>query len=84
MSWARIRSMQRSIKVTIRPGERLYVAECVDIPVVTQGATVDDTIANVREAVALFLEDEEPALFGLAADASLLILMEVEPLAHGG
>ena len=74
--------MQRSVKVSIRPGERLYVAECADIPVVTQGATVDETIENIREAVALFFEDEDPAAHGFAADPSLLIVMEVEPTAH--
>ncbi len=76
--------MQRSVKVTIRPGERLFVAECADIPVVTQGATVDETIANIREAVGLFFEDEDPAAHGFVADPSLLILMEVEPIAHAG
>ena len=76
--------MQRSVKVSIRPGERLFVAECAEIPVVTQGVTVDETIANVREAVSLFFEDEVPAAYGFVANPSLLILMEVEPIAHAG
>ena len=77
-------TMQRSVKINIRPGERLFVAECADIPVVTQGTTVDETIANIREAVALFFEDEDPAAHGFAAEPSLLIVMEIEPFAHAG
>ena len=65
--------MQRSVKVSIRRGERLFVAECADIPVVTQGATVDETIQNARQAVALFFEDEDPADYGFAADHTPLI-----------
>lgn len=77
-------AMQRSVKVNIRRGERLFVAECADIPVVSQGATVDETIANVREAVSLFFEDEDPAEHGFVDAPSLLIMLEVEPLAHAG
>ncbi|MBI1337407.1 MAG: type II toxin-antitoxin system HicB family antitoxin [Phycisphaera sp.] len=76
--------MQRSVKITIRAGETHYVAECADIPVVTQGTTVDETIANIREAVSLFFEDESPADFGYMDDPSLLIVMEIEPTAHAG
>lgn len=76
--------MQRSVKVNVRRGDRFFVADCADIPVVTQGTTVDETIANIREAVAQFFEDEDPAAHGFAADPSLLIVMEVDPLAHAG
>jgi len=76
--------MRRSIKAYISPGEKYWVAECLEIGVVTQGKTVDETIANLREAVALFLDGEDPADFDLAPDPSLLITLEVEPLAHVG
>ena len=46
-------------KSNIYPGEEgCYVAETVHLPVVTQGRTYDETIANLREALALHLEDE--------------------------
>ena len=76
--------MQRSVKASIRPGERLYVAECFDIPVVTQGATLDEAVANLREAVGLFWEDEDPAEYGLTENPSLLVTFEIEPAAHAG
>ena len=72
--------MQHTIKTTIRPGEESgYVAECWEIGVVTQGSTLDETVRNLREAVALHLEGEDPSKFGLAPNPSLIITLEVEP-----
>lgn len=52
--------LQHTTKAVIRPGEESgYVAECLEIPVVTQGATLDETVANLREAAELHLEDED-------------------------
>ncbi len=56
---------QRTVKALIRKGEEYYFAECVEIAVVTQGKTLDETLANLQEAVALHLEGEDPAEFGL-------------------
>jgi predicted RNase H-like HicB family nuclease len=72
--------LHRSIKAYIHKGETHYVAECVEVAVVTQGRTLDETIANLQEAVALHLEGEDPAEFGLAPNPSLLITLELEPL----
>ena len=74
--------MQRTIKVFIRKGEKQYVAECLEISVVTQGQTIDEVVSNLQEAVALHLEGEDPAEFGLAPNPALLITLEVEPHAH--
>jgi predicted RNase H-like HicB family nuclease len=74
--------MQRTIKAFIRKGDVQYVAECLEISVVTQGRTLDETIANLREAVALHLEGEDPADFGLAPNPTLLVTIEVEPAIH--
>ena len=42
-----------------------YVAECLEVAVVTQGQSLDEVVANLNEAVALHLQDEDPAEFGL-------------------
>jgi len=65
--------MQRTIKAYIRKGDPQYVAECLEISVVTQGKTLDETIANLHEAVGLHLEGEDPAEFGLVSNPTLLI-----------
>lgn len=69
---------QHTIKAVIRKGETQYVAECVEIAVVTQGATIAETLDNLQEAVSLHLEGEDPAEFGLAPDPSILVTMEME------
>jgi len=76
--------MRRTIKAFISRGETHYTAECLEIGVVTQGKTLDETVANLQEAVALYLEGEDPAEFGLAPNPTLLVTLEVEPAAHAG
>jgi predicted RNase H-like HicB family nuclease len=71
---------QRTIKASIRPGEETgYVAECLEIPVVTQGTTLDEVARNLQEAVALHLADEDLAALGLAANPTLIVTMELLP-----
>jgi predicted RNase H-like HicB family nuclease len=38
----------------------LFVAQCLDIDVVSQGAGADEALANLREAVELLLETAPP------------------------
>jgi predicted RNase H-like HicB family nuclease len=68
--------LQHTIKAFIRKGREYYVAECFDLAVVTQGKSLDETVANLREAVILHLEGEDPSEFGLAPNPTLLITME--------
>jgi predicted RNase H-like HicB family nuclease len=75
-----MKSLQHTIKAVIRRGEESgYVAECVEIPVVTQGATLDEVTRNLQEAVALHLEGEELSGLGLAENPTLVVTMEVDP-----
>ena len=55
------RNMKKIIQVHILRGESQFVAECLDLPVVTQGKTLDELAQNLREAIALQLEGENPA-----------------------
>jgi predicted RNase H-like HicB family nuclease len=75
-----MQSLQHTIKAVIRRGEESgYVAECMEIAVVTQGVTLDEVTRNLQEAVALHLEGEDLAAFGLANKPTLVVTMEVEP-----
>jgi predicted RNase H-like HicB family nuclease len=65
--------MQQTIKAYIRKGETHYVAECLEVSVVTQGKTLDETVANLQEAVTLHLEGENLSEFGLAPNPTLLV-----------
>lgn len=76
-----MRVLQHTIKAVIRAGDESgYVAECMEIPVVTQGATLDEVTHNLQEAVALHLEEEDLATMGLAENPTLLVTMELEPV----
>ena len=75
-------NLQHTIKAFIKMGEELYIAECFEIAVVTQGKTLDETIINLREAVSLHLEGEDLSELGFAPNPTLLVSMELDTLAH--
>lgn len=58
-------------------GDTQYVAEGVDLPVVTQGKTLDELAHNIQEAVELQLEGENLADFNLAPKPSILVNLEL-------
>lgn len=64
--------LQKTIKAVIKNGEQSgYIAEALDIPVITQGATLDEVAENLKEAVELFLEGEDPSEFGIHHESKL-------------
>ena len=72
--------LQHTNKAVIRQGEQSgYVAECLEIPVVTQGQTLDQVTKNLGEAVALHLDGEDLASLGLAPNPTVLVTMELLP-----
>lgn len=71
--------LQQTINAIIRPGEQSgHVAECVEIPVVTQGVTLDETVANLLEAVSLHLDGEDLSALGLASNPTVVVTMELD------
>lgn len=65
---------KNTINAIIRSGEQKgYVAECLNLNVVTQGLTLDETINNLKEAVALHLEDEDLTEFCFTENPSPFI-----------
>ena len=71
--------MKKIIQVHVYKGEQYFIGECADLPVVTQGKTLDELAANIKEAIALQLEGENLADFGLAPNPSILASFELEP-----
>ena len=65
--------VKRTIQVRIFRGEKQYVAECLDLPVVTEAPTLDELATNIREAIALHLEGEDLAALGLANDPTVIV-----------
>ena len=47
----------RSLTAIIKKGEKQYVALCPELDVVSQGYSVEEAIANLKEAVELYIEE---------------------------
>ena len=74
--------MKHIIHFHISKGESQYVAQGIELPVVTQGKTLDELIENIKEATALQLTGENPANFDLAPNPSLLVDLELPTGVH--
>jgi predicted RNase H-like HicB family nuclease len=74
--------MRKILHVKITRGDNFYVAECMDLPVCTQGKTLDEVTENLKEAIGLHLEGEDLAELGIHPHYSILVHIELEP-AHG-
>ncbi len=48
--------MQKRFTAVITKEEKWYVAHCVELGVVSQGRTIEEAQADLREAVELYLE----------------------------
>jgi len=69
---------RRIIQFRVFRGEKYYVAECIDLPIVTQGKTLDEVVENIREAIELHLEGEDLEELEISPHFSVLINMELE------
>lgn len=69
--------MKRIIQVKVSKGEKYYIAECVDLPVVTQGNTLDELAENIKEAITLHLEGEDISTWDILPDYSILVNFEL-------
>ena len=68
--------LQHTIKAAIRPGDESgYVAACIELPVVTQGSTLDEVTQNLKEAVTLHLSGESLT----ESNPVIVLTMELEP-----
>lgn len=73
--------MKRTIQVRAFKGDRQYVAECLDLPIVTQAPTLDELAANVREAIDLHLDGEDLRELGLADNPTVVLTFELQAAA---
>jgi len=47
----------KSFTAIIRKGENQFVALCPEVDVVSQGRTIEEALANLKEAVELYVEE---------------------------
>lgn len=46
-----------TLTIVIQKDEDMFVAECPEVGTVSQGYTIEEAIANLKEATELYLED---------------------------
>ncbi len=54
--------MMKTLSAVLHKEGDWYVSLCPELDVASQGRTVEEAIANLKEAVALYLEDEDVSL----------------------
>jgi predicted RNase H-like HicB family nuclease len=74
--------MKNIIQVHIHKGDTHYIAEGVDLPIVTQGKTLDELAVNIQEAIALHLEGEDLAELNFTPNPSVLMNVELPQAVH--
>ena len=65
-----------TVHAVVTESEGWYVAECLELAVVTQARSFDELLANLREALTLHLEGEDPAWLGLSPAPRLSVSYE--------
>ena len=69
-----------SIHAVVFESEGQFVAECLEVGVVTQGRSLDETLSHLREALALYLDGEDTARLGLSPFPRLVLTYETPAL----
>jgi predicted RNase H-like HicB family nuclease len=64
--------------VVITREDKLYVALAPDVDVASQGETIEEALANLKEALELYFEDED-AIRPPFTDKPIITLVEASP-----
>lgn len=72
--------MRKTIHFHVYRSGEYYVADCAELPIVTQGMTLDETAENIKEATALHLEGENLEELDLAPDPIIELTFELQPI----
>jgi len=78
-AYVKAEPLRDTIHVVVRRSAGIYFGEGLEIAVVTQGRSLDELVANLREAIRLHLEGEILATLGLAANPRIAVTYE-EPI----
>lgn len=69
------------IRAVVVESEGMFVAECREIAVVTQGPSLDELLRNLREALGLYMSDEDTGALALAPELRLHVSFETSAFA---
>jgi len=71
--------MTRTLTAVLHREGDLFVAECPEVGTVSQGATVEDAVANLQEATELYLEEFPMAEGGRALVTTFEVAVKETP-----
>jgi predicted RNase H-like HicB family nuclease len=63
--------------IIIKQEEQWFVATCLENDIASQGKTIDDAVANLKEAIALYYEDEKENLSLIQHDQVYITTLEM-------
>ena len=69
--------MKSMIKTEIYHDGEYYCARCLDFDIFTQGKSLDELVANLKEAVELHFLDDPDELNGFKPHPSLFTMMDL-------
>lgn len=69
--------MSYKLTAVVTRERKFYVAECLELGVASQGESFDEALTNLREAVHLYLKNEDPSTLNLPATAPIVTTIEV-------
>ena len=69
--------MNYKLSAFIESEGKWYVATCPELDVVSQGKTLEEALANLQEAVQLYLESADPSEIQLPARPPFLTTLDI-------
>ena len=72
-----LKTMKNIIYASIYKDGKYYVAEGLNLSVVTQGKTLDEVVANLKEAIDLHLENENLADLNFGEHPQVVVNFEL-------
>jgi predicted RNase H-like HicB family nuclease len=72
------------VQFNVSQEDGAYTADGVNVPIVTEGASFEELQENIRDAVALYFEGNDPSSLGFAGLPSILTNFEVSPPLYAG
>ena len=64
--------------IIIKKEDEWFVATCLENDIASQGKSIDEAIKNLKEAIALFYEDEDNVKIMLSADCDPVYITSLE------
>jgi predicted RNase H-like HicB family nuclease len=74
--------MKTIIQFRVTKGDSQFVAECLDLSIITQAKTLDELAVNIEEALTLHLQDENLEELEIAENHSVLVSFELPHMLH--